>query len=185
MAVSLVSTGVQFPDSTIQTTAATAGGVNLLTTVTGTAASNMVIDSVFTSTYDYYDVVITGTVSTSATLCLRFYLGGVITSSATYQNKNITNNSLSTEDGVTYLQLGFINAGASKNNFTYTFRIVNPTLTTTTKLIYYLGGIYRSDLPFIISGVATNTGTSALTGLFLFPDAGTFTATARVYGYAK
>lgn len=61
MAVSLVSTGVQFPDSTIQTTAATASaapGMVLLQAVTASASSTVDLTS-FSSTYDNYQIVAT------------------------------------------------------------------------------------------------------------------------------
>lgn len=56
MPTSLVSTGVQFPDSTIQTTAASASGLTLLQTVTGTSASTIDITG-FSNTYKNYRIL--------------------------------------------------------------------------------------------------------------------------------
>lgn len=56
MPTSLVSTGVQFPDSTVQTTAASASGLTLLQTVTGTSASTIDITG-FSNTYKNYRIL--------------------------------------------------------------------------------------------------------------------------------
>jgi len=61
MAVALVATGVQFPDSTIQTTAAGAGGAPAmvyLAGVNGNAATMVNLEYTFTSTYDMHVLVI-------------------------------------------------------------------------------------------------------------------------------
>jgi hypothetical protein len=55
MPTSLVSTGVQFPDNSIQTTAAGASGVVLLQTVSTTSAST--VDLTFSGSYSNYEVI--------------------------------------------------------------------------------------------------------------------------------
>lgn len=82
MAVSLVSTGVQFPDSTIQTTAATASAPSpwvLLSTVTASGASTMDIETGFSSSYDYYKIIIPELYQSYPTygqLYIRLKMGG-------------------------------------------------------------------------------------------------------------
>lgn len=51
MATSLVSTGVQFPDSTIQTTAATAGSMTLLGTLATTSGPTVTLSGLNLTTY--------------------------------------------------------------------------------------------------------------------------------------
>lgn len=91
MAVSLISTGVQFPDSTIQTTAATASsppGLVLLSAATissGTATVD-ITTGVFSSTYDAYFIIMQGSASANSTVYMYFILDGtVITSGNPYQ----------------------------------------------------------------------------------------------------
>lgn len=120
MPTSLVSTGVQFPDSSIQTTAATAlpspgtsGNVLtsngsawtsaapptntvLLSTVTASNSATVDVETTFNSTYDRYLLVITklqvGNTSTTAPLCARLKIGGTYqTSSYVWANINLGN----------------------------------------------------------------------------------------------
>ena len=53
MATSLVSTGVQFPDSTIQTTAASASPITLISSATSTSGTTLTFTGLTTS-YRYY-----------------------------------------------------------------------------------------------------------------------------------
>lgn len=69
MAVSLVSTGVQFPDSTIQTTAASASAVTLISTTNASAATT--VDIPITGSYSTYKLVISN-VRPSSQAYLRF-----------------------------------------------------------------------------------------------------------------
>jgi hypothetical protein len=60
MATSLVSTGVQFPDATIQTTAAGASPMVLLTTTTASGATSYnLFTSSFSNTYTQYKIIYT------------------------------------------------------------------------------------------------------------------------------
>jgi hypothetical protein len=59
MAVSLVSTGVQFPDSTIQTTAAGGSGALIfLSSATASSSATVDLETTFNSTYDQYLITI-------------------------------------------------------------------------------------------------------------------------------
>jgi hypothetical protein len=55
MAVSLISTGVQFPDSSIQTTAAGASGMVLISTTSTTSAAQ--VDIPLTGSYAFYTIL--------------------------------------------------------------------------------------------------------------------------------
>lgn len=191
MATSLVSTGVQFPDNSIQTTAAGASGVVLLSTATATAASTLLINSGFTSTYDTYDLVIYGTASNNAAaIRLRYELGGSVISTSTYQFRRFDNSLTgdSADSSSPSTSASVLNVGnsvqSSGESFTVTFRITNPASTTLKKLITWTGASVRLEVT-MNEGVVLNQATTALTGIQIFPDGGTITATARLYGYAK
>lgn len=85
MAVSLVSTGVQFPDSSIQTTAASAGTSTLISTTSMAGASTLNLTG-FTTSYRQYVLAITGLYATSRTfnLSMRLYNNGSLITSSAY-----------------------------------------------------------------------------------------------------
>lgn len=81
MPTSLVSTGVQFPDSTIQTTAASASSFTFLNTTTVTSTTQIVdITTPFTSSYKHFLIVGTNISrsgpTTNTTVNLQIYRGG-------------------------------------------------------------------------------------------------------------
>jgi hypothetical protein len=82
MPTSLISTGVQFPDSTIQTTAATAGaapGLVLISTTAPTAATTVGFNT-FSGTYDNYLIVFNNFNIASGTneLRMQVLIGGSV-----------------------------------------------------------------------------------------------------------
>lgn len=73
MATSLVSTGVQFPDSTIQTTAATASPPSPLTLISTTTADAVTtVDIPITGSYAFYDLVVISYRANSAGAYIQF-----------------------------------------------------------------------------------------------------------------
>lgn len=88
MAVSLVSTGVQFPDSTIQTTAAGGGTYVFISTTVASAATQVNLTG-FDSTYDTYIIDCPNiSTSTSITLGARFFNSGTI-HTGTYRSQGV------------------------------------------------------------------------------------------------
>jgi hypothetical protein len=65
MAVSLVSTGVQFPDATIQTTAVSPAGVVLISNTTATNSAT--VDLTFTGSYTNYQLIMSQVRSVTGT----------------------------------------------------------------------------------------------------------------------
>jgi hypothetical protein len=178
-------------NGTTWTSAAASGGVTLLSTVTGTAVSTLLVNSGFTSTYDTYDLVIYGTASNNnAAIRLRYELGGSVISTSTYQFKRFDNSAAgdSAGSGAPSTSASVLNVGnsvqSSGESFTVTFRITNPASATLKKLITWTGASVRLEVT-MNEGVVLNQGTTALTGIQIFPDGGTITATARLYGYTK
>jgi hypothetical protein len=91
MAVSLVSTGVQFPDATIQTTAAAPAGYVYITTLTASSGSNNFdVTTQLTTAYKnfalYYSNIISGPYSAQP-WSFRIFRGGSIVTSSTYGSR--------------------------------------------------------------------------------------------------
>lgn len=108
MAVSLVSTGVQFPDSTIQTTAASASPMVLLTTTTASGATSYdLFTSSFSNTYTQY--------------LMTYQINKTTTASEQFYNKVqlIVDSSRLTTN---YMYIGtLINGGGGVNSQAYTY----------------------------------------------------------------
>jgi hypothetical protein len=178
-------------NGTTWTSAAASGGVTLLSTVTGTAVSTLLVNSGFTSTYDTYDLVIYGTATVNAAdIRLRYELGGSVITTSTYQFRRFDNTAVSDSAGsaAPASSASVLNVGnsvqSSGESFTVTFRITNPASATLKKLITWTGASVRLEVT-MNEGVVLNQGTTALTGIQIFPASGTITATARLYGYTK
>lgn len=133
MAVSLVSTGVQFPDSTIQTTAASASPMVLLTTTTASGATSYnLFTSSFSNTYTQYKILYTIIKTTGSDINYnRFRLildGSQVTTGNVYGGVNTTFNGLNTAT-FTYASSGSgtadipyaNNAGDSTNDYVTQF----------------------------------------------------------------
>lgn len=94
MAVTLVSTGVQFPDSSIQTTAATAGTMTLISTTTSTSGTTVVFTGL-TSSYRSYQLVFSNVSSD---------YNSVTANVGTYLVAQLSNN-----NGASYITSGYLN----------------------------------------------------------------------------
>ena len=182
MSVILTSTGVTFPDSTTQTTAAAASPATLLASgnLSGTSVS---IDSIInTTTYSAYQVFVKrAIVNTSYSyLSLRFIAGGSVRTS--YYNLTFGSNSTSTVDG---LNLTLTSSVANADSYGYS-------------MFYIVGGeaangyaifnvIYQNVIatPSLASAYWQNQNYGTTTGINLYTSNGnTFTSgTYKVYGY--
>jgi hypothetical protein len=197
MATSLVSTGVQFPDSSIQTTAAgnTAFVFISTQTVSGTPSS-VDFTTGISSTYDDYVVVFNNVAMSGAAAQLKmlFYKSGAFESSS-YQvnyiyaasnasdvlNTNVTDSFVITRQSST--------TGANLRSGTINLHNLNSTTA------YASGATYSSQntgssITGLDNAIAFGGGTqgtaAAVTQLRFQPSTGTFTSgTFRLYGIEK
>ena len=174
-------------DGTALVTSGVPGVVQIGSSVVATGAAAALLNSGFSSTYDTYDLVITGVVSVAnAELRLRMELGGSVVTTSTYQYNqisNTTNNAVTNASPGAYVAILNSGAGAA-DSFTLTIRITKPSSTSLKKLITWAGAAVRTETTFF-SGNAINTGTSALTGIQVYPDSGTITCTMTLFGVTK
>jgi hypothetical protein len=188
MATSLVSTGVQFPDSSIQTTAAGAGGAWVfLSTVTATGASTADIESTFDSTYDTYCIIANDvSLSTGSILNARLKIGGTYETSNYAFATNVTSGSSysgSTGGSTSSIEIATnINKAFSAANVFFTMTVYSPTLSLR-KIVTWSGAHGSNAQGNTASGVAQQTTQNTLTGVrFLSVSGGTITGTFRLYG---
>jgi hypothetical protein len=209
MAVSLVSTGITFPDNTTQTTAATASAPSpwvLLSTVTGSSVSTIDVETTFSSTYDYYKIIVPElyqSTSSFGQLYIRLKMGGAYQSGSNAYNtiftyatgsstvgqssQYTTNGNLAGYNGV---YVG--NQGNGKSAIEIT--VWRPSSTTafkyidTTTIFPGTGGgqstpnMQESRIVWSGDGYG-NDSSSTLTGVRIYEGSGgTLTGTARLYG---
>ena len=195
MATSLVSTGVQFPDSSIQTTAAGASGLTFISsqTISSTVAS-MDFTSGISSTYDSYFVVFSNfQIQNGGRIALRLRQGSTFVTSgyATYffsvQNGNVFNANFDTN--ATFLmsnQSGTPdNAGYSSGYFTLlSANIATARVAAVNGYSSTAGNNGSSSTIQNFSGGLTSTG--VITGFQFLSQSGNLNGgTATLYGMAK
>jgi hypothetical protein len=165
MPTSLVSTGVQFPDSTIQTTAAGASAIAVVQTVTANNTSGTLsLPSCFTSTYTRYIVQ-----------CSRL----VMPSNFVGVTLNFTNNNGSTFQGMVGGYTGQItggnNAGVGALGMNFSLIVSNPRDTTAPVVVgltqlYYPEGNQPGES--YSNGATFRTSTNGTTGFRLVLSGG-------------
>lgn len=195
MAVSLVSTGVQFPDSTIQTTAATAGaapGLVLVSSTDATAATTLQSLSGFSSTYDNYMIILQGISPASGNpqLLCRVAVGGSADSGSNYTQASgtasISGSSQFTSASIQVVPTNLSNSSSQTVNLVLHIQDVNTTART--KSIQSWASYYGSvDGAYQAVGAAGRyTPASIVSGIqFFFNGSQNFRAqgSMKIYGY--
>jgi hypothetical protein len=147
-------------------------GVDLINKTDFSAVSSVSLNSVFSSTYQNYRIIInsTGTVATN---------GGIRLRSAGSDNSSSN-----------YTTIGFYMAGASVTGLSATDTSWNySTLTTQTNTVYEFYSPNASEYTrgstsqYASSYSLVFPATTTFDGFTIFPASGTITGTVRVYGY--
>lgn len=165
------------------------GGLVYVTSKTWTSTSSaQQIDFCFTSTYDNYRVLFTGTGDGASPTNINCKLvDGTTPASTNYyfmvQYQNTANVPYSYWSGVTTnWQVGWIGNTGVTNEFT--FDILGPQLTTATT--GHSTGFGAGTSQFTAGTYfCMNTNLTAYEGLWLQPVSGTWSGTITVYGYRK
>lgn len=196
MATSLVSTGVQFPDNSIQTTAAGASGLVLVASVTATTnSSTMAIESGFTSTYANYMLVVSVSCQEAqGTITMEVAMGGTYQNGLQYISQRLGTNEVTFYTGSTFTQEMIITSdlGGSESG-TKTGMVVvdfpNATVTGRTKNWAWQGAAPANLSPpgqCSLNGGGGTSDTRAITGVRIScPSRLIRAGTMRLYAYAN
>jgi hypothetical protein len=179
MPTSLISTGVQFPDNSIQTTAASAGAMILLQTVTASGASTVGFSGV-NSTYSTYIILCTqmSLSVNNVQLNLRHTVGGVPDSTAsayTYANGNMSSTWLYSTGSIDRFVFG-INSFFGTTNASLEIRV----MLGSSMQDYYVLAKNQGNFLQLASGKSLRNVT--VDGFVLYPGTGTVSGTFRLYG---
>jgi hypothetical protein len=183
------SGNVLVSNGTTWASAAPAGALKLLSTVTASGASTVDIETTFNSTYDNY-VIMASDVSISANqlYCLLKISGTYQTTNYTYVmnytdasqaiNTQISRTSTS-DSSTTKMRL----TNGTNNPMNFSMNVYKPTSSVQKQVSWT--GTYGSGNAGEIRGVGLNTGTGALTGVQFNSNGGTVTGTFRLYGISN
>ena len=159
-----------------------ASGLTLINTTTVSAVASQSFNDVFTSTYDSYRLVVQVTGTTTASLTIRFRVGGVDTTSSSYYSGQLyvgvqsaltfgnTNANLTTSIPVGYTANGF-RSGMSVD-------IHAPNLAQRTSTHGTTAGAWLAVNGGLLDNATVYDGFTLITG-------GTITGTISLYGYSK
>ena len=165
-----------------------ASGLTLINSTTFSGASSVILDNVFTSTYENYLIVtnFTSSGSTDQMLQMRLRVGGSTYTGADY----IADGSRSYPSSVAYFggtkqQFELHNiSSVNANNASHVFNLLGPNLVNRTQ-IHSMGHGYTS-VTFgtnSISQSGSHGVSAAMDGFTLFVTSGNIAGTVKIYGY--
>ena len=168
---------------------ASAGGLTCVKAETSfSASSSVTADSILTSSYTNYLVIVNWQTAAAQNLYMRLRIGGVSTST-NYNSQDLIGTGTTTSaqrfTGATEWMIGQSSGGAF--NSTTILNIYQPqvaTVTTMTANIIRNNGNYTTGLHAILT-TGNQTDSTQFDGIQLLPSGGTITGNYAVYGYSK
>lgn len=167
-----------------------ATGLTLINTTSFSAVASQNFPSVFSSTYDNYEIVFTISGSTSALAACRVSSGASPITTATYNGKRIysgTNSTAINQASIsagTYFELGDITSSAQAGFVAGSMTVNSPFLTTRTAFSGLCRSATTGDV-FLAIFAGENSNNTSYDGFALTCNTGTITGSASVYGYNK
>jgi hypothetical protein len=160
-------------------------GLVLINTTSFTTASSVTVDSVFSSTYDYYQIILSNTGSAVDDLAMQFRTGGTTNTNSNYYTQELQADSTT----VSGSRQGPVTTGVriGKNNTVRCYSTVfvqNPFASLSTGVQSLI--LNNSEgLPNIRYHVGNFSTTTSFDGFRLLPNSGTITGTITTYGMVK
>lgn len=170
----------------------TNGGLVYITEGTATNSSAVDVNSVFSSTYDNYRIVLQ-MASRSTLQYGRFQLrtAGAVTatnyfSASKWWNMTLANNVFQDNDTATTAMAGGPSGDQSLNRWAiWTFDLANPNKAQPTQMTGAGSGVRRDDnwYSWVTGGVQYDS--TQFTGIRFLPNGGTFDVAYKIYGYRQ
>jgi putative aminopeptidase FrvX len=163
-------------------------GLNLLNTTAFTTSAGVVIDNVFSSTYDNYKVFVTFTAA-SGTNASIFWYGRTGSPAAdvttNYLHQQVYGSGSSVQAYTdTSGRLGDVSNAYPESNI-IVFDILKPNLAQRTGISLLTNAISSTGSQTIRHIGGWQNSTSQFTGIKIYPDTGNITGTISIYGYKK
>ena len=178
-------------DTTLGVYSPTSSGLVLLNTTSFSAVASQNIQSVFSSTYDNYKIILNLTAAASSAGSI---LGRIITGTSTvdtgtnyYAASNGVNwsNGAVNQNRITQSSWIWGNVATADTGYTkFNFDVLSPNLA---QYAVFLGGQsgVSATVPYHSHGAHWHVSSAIVTGFQLFANTGTITGTVSVYGYNK
>jgi hypothetical protein len=162
-----------------------APGLVKLNTTTFSAVASQSVNSVFSTTYQNYRILLDATGSTTANITFRLRVGGVDNSSSVYSRQYIysSSTSLSSARSTTDTSWNIADLTSTTRSFV-TMEIANPFLSEKTGGLTSSMSLYPSGNTLTFNNYAHDSSTS-FTSFTLIASSGTMTGNVSVYGYNK
>ena len=149
--------------------------------VTFTGVTSVSLNGVFTSTYENYRIVMSGTGSVSQNLQIRFRIAGTDTTATNYAYQRLLVNGTSAGAARTTAANQATIGGTDTIWGINLLDLSNPQTTVTTAMRAY--GAFSASGAYLQDAAAGYSLTTSFDGITYFPDSGTMSGTIRVYGY--
>ena len=150
-------------------------GLTLINTTSFSAVSSQSFNDVFSTTYDYYKVIASGTVS-STRPAFRLRVSGADATGSNYEIAGYSGGGIFTGTNTAFLPI------ESAAQWWISFDLINPFLSSETSMLS-LSGNATNGIRFATSRYNLTT---SFTGLSIFPEgAGTLTGKLSILGYSK
>jgi len=171
---------LQYYDGSAWADAGASSGVTLINTTSFTSESSVIVNNVFSSTYDFYKVYVQSVGSTGADFFTRLAASGTAATGANYSGQLIGAFSTSSNFVSLINQTSFLSGNSGTTRSLFTIELANPGTSVTTA-IKANGGIQT----IAASNFGVHSLSTAYDGINIFPGSGTITGTISIYGYRK
>ena len=163
-------------------------GLVLLNTTSFSAVASQSINDVFSTTYDYYLVLIDATFSGAARIDMRYRVSGADNSTSNYNTQTAefdgtANAAARTSSGSTQI-LHYRAGAANGDKINGTINIFNPFATSKTLLTASFA-LIQTNSPFLELTSGNFGATTSFTGFSIIPTTGTITGSIQTFGVNK
>jgi hypothetical protein len=170
-------------DFTGATVLGIATGLAYITKADFSASSAVIVNGCFTSEFDHYRVVLTLAGSTVAALNMRWRVGGVDNSAASYTRQRQSANATTVDGNQLTAQSSGQIANINTEYLSLAADVYRPALAVPTSWVGAAAyGVASPQIEFFNMG---HTATTAFDGISLLPSVGTITGSLYIFGYRK
>ena len=158
-------------------------GLDLITTSTFSTVSSVSINNCFSSTYENYRIIVTGTNTVENLILMRLRGSSTDAAGSDYGTQSVNINSTTVSVDAVTSQTNLRGGVFSTAFGGFTLDIYSPQLAQPTSFFAQSVNFVSGGTPRFLSYTSRHGLSTAYDGFSLIPASGTMTGTLRVYGY--